>query len=91
MTTNELENLLALLTIRQAARRRDAIIIGGVFFVSFIATIALGMLDQLNGRSVYLVTALVVIFGLAYLMAWVRLQIIIGSIELIDTLRFAKE
>ncbi len=90
MTTNRLENYLALLTIRRTTGRRDTTILGGTFAVSFIATIALGMLNQLSGRSLYLVTALVVIFGLAYLTAWVKFQIINGSIELIDNLQVTK-
>jgi 4-hydroxybenzoate polyprenyltransferase len=91
MTTNRLENYLALLSIRRKAGRRDTTILGGTFAVSFIATIALGMLNPLSGRSLYLVTALVVIFGLAYLTAWVKFQIINGSIELIDNLQVTRE
>lgn len=87
MATNTLENYLALLTIRRAAGRRDTIFIGGIFIVSFIATIALGMFDRLSGRSLYFVTAMVVIFGFAYLTTWVKLQIINGSIELIENLQ----
>lgn len=91
MTTNRLENYLALLAIRRTVGRRDTTILGGTFAVSFIATIALGMLNQLSGRSLYLVTALVVIFGLAYIMAWVKLQIINGSVELIENLLVTRE
>jgi 4-hydroxybenzoate polyprenyltransferase len=91
MTTNRLENYLALLAIRRTSGRRDTTILGGTFAVTFIATIALGMLNQLSGRSLYLVTALVVILGLAYLTAWVKFQIISGSIELIDNLLVTKE
>jgi len=91
MTANRLENYLALLTIRRTAGRRDTTILGGTFAVSLIVTFALGMLNQLSGRSLYLVTALVVIFGLAYLSVWVKFQIINGSIELIDNLRVTKE
>ena len=91
MATNRLENYLALLTIRRAAGRRDTTILGGTFAVSFIATVALGMVDQLSGRSVYLVTALVFVFGLSYLTAWVKLQIIDGAIEFIDSLQVMKE
>jgi 4-hydroxybenzoate polyprenyltransferase len=64
MTAHRPENYLALLTIRRTAGRRDTTILGGIFAASFIATIALGMLNQLSGRSLYLITALVVIFGL---------------------------
>ncbi len=91
MTKNRLDNYLSLLTIRQATGRRDTTILGGTFAVLFTLTIALGLLDQLSGRSLYLVTALVVILGLAYLMTWVKFQIINGSIDLIDSLQVIEE
>ena len=83
--------LLTLLTIRRAAGRRDTIIIGGIFLISFMSMIALGMIDRLTGRSLYLVTAMVVCFGLGYLTTWVKLEIIKGSIELIDNLLLMNE
>jgi hypothetical protein len=43
MTSNELENYLTLLTIRRAGKRRDTLIAGGIFLVSFLSMIALGM------------------------------------------------
>jgi hypothetical protein len=86
MTSNELENYLTLLTIRRAGKRRDTLIAGGIFLVSFLSMIALGMLDRLTGRSLYLTTAMTVAFGIAYLTTWVRLEIIKGSIELIENL-----
>jgi hypothetical protein len=86
MVSNKLENYIALLTIRRAARRRDTVVTGGIFLISFISMIALGMLDRLTGRSLYLVTAMVVCFGCGYLTTWVKLEIIKGSIELIDNL-----
>ena len=86
MVSNALENYLTLLTIRRKAGRRDTIFIGGLFLISFVSLIALGMLGRLTGISLYLVTALVVCFGLGYLTTWVRLEIIKGSIELIDNL-----
>jgi len=86
MVSNKLENYIALLTISRAARLRDTVIIGGIFLISFISMIALGMLDRLTGRSLYLVTTMVVCFGFGYLTTWVKLDIIKGSIELIDNL-----
>jgi hypothetical protein len=47
---------------------------------------AFGMLDKLTGRSLYLVGMLVVVFGISYLTTWVKLEIINGSIQLIDNL-----
>ncbi len=86
MATSRLADYLALLTIRQAVGRRDATILGGVFAIFFIATITLGMLDQISGRSLVLVTGLVVIFGIGYLASWVKFQIINSSIEFINYL-----
>jgi hypothetical protein len=86
MISKELENYIALLTIRQAARHRDTVVIGGIFLISFISMVALGMFDRLTGRSLYLVTGMVVCFGLGYLTTWVKLEIIKGQIEMIDNL-----
>lgn len=86
MVSSRLENYLALLTIRRAAKHRERVIAGGVFLVFFMSMIALGMLDRLSGRSMYLVAGMVVSFGFSYLTTWVKLEIIKGSIELIDNL-----
>ena len=86
MSTNRLEDYLELLIIRQAARRRDMVISGGIFLVAFISFIAVGLLGGLAGRSVYLVGALVVVFGIVSLTAWVRLEVISGSIQLIENM-----
>jgi hypothetical protein len=86
MTSNKLENYLALLTIRRAGRHRDTFITGGIFLISFVSMIALGLLDRLSGRSIYFVAGMVIVFGFSYLTTWVRLEIIKGSIELIDNL-----
>ena len=84
MVSPKLENYLTLLSIRRVGRRRDFLLTGGIFLVSFIAIIALGMLDRLAGRSLYLVSALVVVFGFNFLIAWVRLEIVKETIELIN-------
>ena len=84
--SSKLEIYRSLLLIRQKARRRDLFLIGGLFLVSFIATLAIGMLDQL-GRSVYLITGIVVAFGFSCLFTWVKLEVIKGTIEVIENLQ----
>lgn len=84
MIPSKIENYLALLTIRRVAARRNSLILGSVFFLSLIATIALGMLERISGRSLYLVVTMVLLLGLGYLTTWVKLEILSGSIELID-------
>lgn len=91
MGSNKLENYLALVTIRQKAARRDTFIAGGVFLVSCITLIAVGMLGRLSGRALYLVIAMVMSFGFTFLAAWVKLEIIKGSIELINNLLLMNE
>ncbi|HEX9839309.1 MAG TPA: hypothetical protein VGA72_08190 [Anaerolineales bacterium] len=87
MAPNELENYLALLTIRRAAWRRDIVILGGIFIVSFLSIIALGLLDRLSGRSLYLVVATVVAIGFGCLTTWVKLEITKGLVELLPYLQ----
>ncbi|MGD8456851.1 MAG: hypothetical protein PVF83_10725 [Anaerolineales bacterium] len=86
MTLNNLENQLTLLTIRCTGRRRDTLIAGGIFLVFFLSVFAFGMLDRLTGRALLFVSMMTVVFGFAYLTAWVKLQVVKGSIELIETL-----
>ena len=79
-------NYQDLLTIRRSARRRDATIMGAIFLLSLISTIGIGLVSGLGDREVYLVTAMNVVFGIAFVMAWVRLEIIQGVIDLLNNL-----
>ena len=89
--SKQLKNYSALLKIRQAGKRREVIIAAGIFIVTSVSVIAVGLVRGLGGREAYLVVAGIVIFGMNYLISWVRLEIIKGSIELIDTLQLAME
>jgi hypothetical protein len=85
MSTNErISNYLDLLKIRQAARERDARILGYICLFAFLATIGFGLVSGLGGREVYLVVGLNVVFGLVFLVAWVRLEIVNAIIELLQ-------
>lgn len=85
-STEKLSQYASLLEIRQRAGRRDSIISGGIFLIAVLATIALGLLDKLQGRSVYVVLGLLLAFGLGYIQIWVRLEIINASRELVGYL-----
>lgn len=87
MNLKRTENYLSLLLIRMSARQRDSFIIGGVFWISFITMIILSLIDQLTGKSLIIVGALVVVFGFTYLMVWVRLEMIRNMLELIENIR----
>ena len=88
MLTNEwISNYLELLKIRQAAKKRDARILGYICLFAFLATIGFGLVSGLGEREVYLVVGLNVVFVLVFVMAWVRLEIVNANIELLNNLR----
>jgi hypothetical protein len=82
-----IQNYLSLLEIRQKSRRWNVTLLGGIFIVSILATLALGLVNGLSGRSVYLVTGIDIALGLSFIMAWVRLEIVRSSIELLNNLQ----
>lgn len=79
---DQLAHYAALLQTRQKARRRDVLIAGGIFLIALLAAIALALLREVEGRSLYLVFGITLAIGLGYLQAWVRLQIVSGNLEL---------
>ncbi len=87
MNPTRTQNYLALLSIQKSARQRDTLMIGGVFLISFIAMVFLNLSSQLSGRSLTIVGALLVVFGISFLMSWVRLEIIRSTIDLIENIR----
>ena len=84
-----LANYSVLLQIRIRAGRRDVIVTGGLFLVMMLATFSLGLLDGIDGRSIYLVSGVEIAIGLGFLSTWVRLQINKSLIEFVDGLQRA--
>ena len=82
-----IQNYLSLLEIRQKSRRWNVTLLGGIFIVSILATLALGLVNDLSGRSVYLITGVDIVLGLSFIAAWVRLEIVRSSIELLNNFR----
>ena len=76
----------SLLRIRQDGRRRDARLSGGVFLISLLVTIGLGLLDEEPGRSLTILAGLTAAIGVSFVMAWVRLEMISSTLELIGYL-----
>jgi len=85
--SERIHNYLSLLETRQKSRRWNVTFLGGIFFVSILATLALGLVMGLSGRSVYLITGIDIVLGLGFLMAWVRLEIVRNSIDLLNNLQ----
>ena len=85
--SERIQNYLSLLEIRQEGKRWNVTILGGIFIVSILVTLAVGMVTGLGDRSVYLITGVDIALGLGFIMAWVRLEIVRNSIELLKNLQ----
>jgi hypothetical protein len=87
MSAEGVQNYLAILKIRRAASRRDTHLVGGVFLLVLVFTLAVGLLDYLNARALYLMAAMLIALGTGFGMSWVRLQVVSGSIETIELMQ----
>ena len=85
--SERIQNYLSLLEIRQKSKRWNVIFLGGIFILVILATLALGLVTGLSGRSVYLIIGVDIVLGLGFVMAWVRLEIVRSSIELLNNLQ----
>ena len=85
--SDRIQNYLSLLEIRQKSGRWNVSILGGVFIVLILATLAIGLVTGLSGRSVYLITGVDVVLGLGFMAAWVRLEIVRSAIDLLNNLQ----
>jgi len=86
MSSTKIENYLELLKLRQTAEKQKLKLLGSVFVVSFVLLITSGLLGQLNSRSLFLVTSMIVPIGFAVMAAWVRVDHINESIDMINNL-----
>jgi len=85
--SDRIENYLSILEIRRQSRRWNVIFLGGIFILAILATLALGLAGSLNNRSVYLIAGVDIALGLSFIWAWVRLEIVRSSIELLKNLQ----
>ena len=85
--SGRIQNYLSLLEIRQKSRRWNVTFLGGIFIIAILATFAFGLVTGLNGRSVYLIAGVDIVLGLGFIAAWVRLEIVRSSIDLLNNLQ----
>lgn len=85
--SDRIHNYISLLEIRQRSRRWNMILLGGIFLVVILSTLAFGLLGGLSGRSVYLITGVDIALGFSFLMAWARLEIVRSTIELLKDIQ----
>ena len=86
VSTDQFASYLTLLKIRQSAYRRNLYIAGGLFLFVVLATLGMGLLTEWNVRSFYIMATFNVLLLVGFLMAWARLEIVKGNIELMRNL-----
>jgi hypothetical protein len=84
---DQFSNYLNLLKIRQSAKRWDVRIIGSISLLSFLSMLGFGLVSGLGSREIYLVGGVNVFLGIGFVTNWVRLEIITGTIELMNNLQ----
>lgn len=86
VSSDQFAGYLTLLKIRQSAYRRNMWITGALFVMTFILTIGLGLITGWSERSIYIMAVFIILSLIGYLMAWARLEILMGNIELMNNL-----
>ena len=85
--SDRIRDYLSLLEIRERSRRWNVILLGGFFLVAILSTLAAGMVTGSYDRSIYLITGIDIALGLGFITAWVRLEIVRNTIELLNNLQ----
>ncbi len=84
--TDHLSGYLGLLNTRQKINRRN-LILGGIVFLSIlIVTTAMFLFTAWNARTLWLMGLFDLLFGLNFILAWVRYEINKEKIELVKNL-----
>lgn len=74
MNLSDLQDYADLLEIRHKAARRNSILSGAIFILTLGAFLTLGMLGRLTALEIYLTAAMLVVFGLAFISALIKLD-----------------
>ncbi len=85
--SKDLQAYLTLMRIRAKYALLNTWITGGVFAFGVVILFGGGLLDWLDGKSIYLIALAVALFGIGFVMTWVRLAILNGTVETIETLQ----
>ncbi|GAP12453.1 hypothetical protein LARV_00188 [Longilinea arvoryzae] len=83
---DRLSGYLGLLNTRQKINRRNLILDGIVFLLVLLATTAMLLFTAWNARMLWLMGLFDLLFGLNFILAWVRHEVNREKIELVNNL-----
>ncbi len=84
--TDHLSGYLGLLDTRQKIYRRNLILDGIVFLLIIFVTTAMFLFTEWNAPTLWLMGLFDLLFGLNFILAWVRYEINKEKIELVNNL-----
>ncbi len=87
MPITQLRDYKDLLEIRRKGYRRHLILITGIFALILVAFVLYGLLSNPVGNSIYLESALVIMLGIIFANAWAKLEVMTGTLELLNNLQ----
>ena len=76
-----------LLRIRQAAARRDSIIIGVIWGVGMVSAFVSNFYGEPNSQSVFLAAAMLIMLGLGFVLQLARVEMLRHLLEMLDFLQ----
>jgi hypothetical protein len=83
MAKSKISSYTKLLEIRLKAYRRNVTLAGAVFFITLFAFFTLSMLELMNNqRELLLSGLLLVLFGMPFITAFVRYEIVKNTLDL---------
>lgn len=91
LAVDPLKVYAGLLNIRINAGRRYSRITGGLFLFSSLMFFALGLAGRVEGRSVYLISGVLIALGLTFFATWVRLEVAKALSEFVSNLQRSLE
>lgn len=87
ISSEHCQQYAVLLRIRQTAARRDSIILGAIWGVAMLAAFVYNFYSEPNSQSVFLATAMLLVFGLGFALQLVRLEMFRHLLEMVDFLQ----
>ena len=87
ISSEHCQQYATLLKIRQAAARRDSIILGTIWGIGVVTAFVYNFFSKLNSQSVFLGAVLLILLGFGFVLQLARLEMLRQMLEMVDFLQ----
>ena len=87
ISSEHCQQYAVLLKIRQAAARRDSIILGVIWGIGLVTAFVYNFTSKLNSQSVFLAAALLILLGFGFVLQLARTEMLRHLLEMVDFLQ----